>query len=226
MWISMDTTKSTNDILQTLKDSRPYEIIAMEGSSTSGKDRMIKLLVMDDDKRKIQVINQDDKDAVINPTEVDSPDPDVYVLSDLDQWDGISANQQALLAWISSVMRNDKTIIITGECLHNRLPTLMDVLRTQYGERFRLYQHRLLSNVGVATPFYQLPAHHVYSFLRNLLYIISDCQRSLIAVTQWGFIPEKERKNMKCNHVWMADFLRFIAANLSLPHAVTAVSPR
>ena len=33
---------------------------------------------------------------------------------------------------------------------------------------------RLLSNICVATPFYQLPAFHVYSFLRNLLYIISD----------------------------------------------------
>ena len=31
---------------------------------------------------------------------------------------------------------------------------------------------RLLSNVCVATPFYQLPAYHVYSFLRNLLYSI------------------------------------------------------
>ena len=31
---------------------------------------------------------------------------------------------------------------------------------------------RLLSNVGVATPFYQLPAFHVYSFLHNLLYIV------------------------------------------------------
>lgn len=143
MWISMDTAKSTNDILQTLMDSRPCEIIAMEGSSTSGKDRMIKLLVMDDDKRKIQVMHQDDKDAIINPIEVDSPYPDVYVLSDLDQWDGISANLQALLGWISFVLRNDKTIIITGECLHNRLPTLMDVLQTQYGERFCLYQHKV-----------------------------------------------------------------------------------
>ena len=26
----------------------------------------------------------------------------------------------------------------------------------------------------VATPFYQLPAYHVYSFLRNLLYLIGN----------------------------------------------------
>lgn len=29
----------------------------------------------------------------------------------------------------------------------------------------------------VATPFYQLPAYHVYSFLRNLLYLILLCNR-------------------------------------------------
>ena len=33
---------------------------------------------------------------------------------------------------------------------------------------------RLLSNVCVPTPFYQLPEYHVYSFLRNLLYLIHD----------------------------------------------------
>ena len=31
---------------------------------------------------------------------------------------------------------------------------------------------RLLSNVCVATLFYQLPEYHVYPFLRNLLYLI------------------------------------------------------
>ena len=91
MWIS--TTKSTNDILQSLMDSRPGEIIAIEGSSTSGKDRMIELLVMDDEKRRIQVMHQYDKEVIINRDKV-GPEPDVYVLSDLDQWNDVSANQQ------------------------------------------------------------------------------------------------------------------------------------
>ena len=140
MWIS--TTKSTNDILQSLMDSRPGEIIAIEGSSTSGKDRMIELLVMDDEKRRIQVMHQYDKEVIINRDKV-GPEPDVYVLSDLDQWNDVSANQPTLLRWISFVLRNDKTIIITGECLYKRLPTLMDVLQTQNGERFSLYQHKV-----------------------------------------------------------------------------------
>ena len=147
MWIRMNTTvtKPTKDMLQTLLDSRPGEIIAMEGSSTSGKDRMIKLLVMDDEERRIHVMHQDDKQAIIDrdTVMVNIPDPDVYVLSNLDQWDGISANQQVLLRWISMNLCNDKTIIITGECLHNHLPTVMDVLQVQYGDKFSLYQHKV-----------------------------------------------------------------------------------
>lgn len=140
MWIS--TTKSTNDILQTLMNSRPGEIIAMEGAPTSGKDRMIELLVMDDETRRIHVMHQYDREVIINRDKVD-PEPDVYVLSDLDQWHDISANQPALLRWISFVLRNDKTIIITGEGLHKHLPTLMDVFQAQYGDRFSLYQHKV-----------------------------------------------------------------------------------
>ena len=145
MWIRMNTTvtKPTKDMLQTLLGSRPGEIIAMEGSSTSGKDRMIKLLVMDDEERRIHVMHQDDKQAIIDRDMVDNPGPDVYVLSDLDQWDSISANQPALLRWISMALRNGKTIIITGECLYYRLPTLMDALQAQFGERFCLYQHKV-----------------------------------------------------------------------------------
>ena len=54
----------------------------------------------------------------------------------------------------------------------------------------------------------------------------SVCQRSPIAMQQWGFKHEKSRERKKGCHLWMASFLRFIAANLSLTHAVTAVSPR
>ena len=52
------------------------------------------------------------------------------------------------------------------------------------------------------------------------------CQISPIAMQQWGFKHEKSRERKKGCHLWMASFLRFIAANLSLTHAVTAVSPR
>ena len=56
--------------------------------------------------------------------------------------------------------------------------------------------------------------------------LASECQRSPIAMQQWGFKHEKSRERKKGCHLWMASFLRFIAANLSLTHAVTAVSPR
>ena len=52
------------------------------------------------------------------------------------------------------------------------------------------------------------------------------CQISPIAMQQWGFKHEKSKERKKGCHLWMASFLRFIAANLSLTHAVTAVSPR
>ena len=58
------------------------------------------------------------------------------------------------------------------------------------------------------------------------LLIPSACQKSPVAMQQWGFKHEKNRKRKKDCHLWMASFLRFIAANLSLTHAVTAVSPR
>ena len=54
----------------------------------------------------------------------------------------------------------------------------------------------------------------------------SACQISPIAMQQWGFKHEKSKERKKGCHLWMASFLRFIAANLSLTHAVTAVSPR
>lgn len=57
-------------------------------------------------------------------------------------------------------------------------------------------------------------------------YPASACQRSPIAMKQWGFKHEKNKEQKKGCHLWMASFFRFIAANLSLTHAVTAVSPR
>ena len=56
--------------------------------------------------------------------------------------------------------------------------------------------------------------------------LASACQISPIAMQQWGFKHEKSKERKKGCHLWMASFLRFIAANLSLTHAVTAVSPR
>ena len=55
---------------------------------------------------------------------------------------------------------------------------------------------------------------------------VSACQRSPIAMKQWGFKHEKNKEQKKGCHLWMASFFRFIAANLSLTHTVTAVSPR
>ena len=43
---------------------------------------------------------------------------------------------------------------------------------------------RLLLNVCIATPFYQLPAYHVYSFLRNSLYLIRTFFAAFCAVTK------------------------------------------
>ena len=62
--------------------------------------------------------------------------------------------------------------------------------------------------------------------VRNRLNGSSACQISPIAMQQWGFKHEKSKERKKGCHLWMASFLRFIAANLSLTHAVTAVSPR
>ena len=54
----------------------------------------------------------------------------------------------------------------------------------------------------------------------------SDCQRSHFARMQSGFKHRRKDEKKSSIHLWMANFLRFSAANLSLTHAVTADSPR
>lgn len=58
------------------------------------------------------------------------------------------------------------------------------------------------------------------------LYKMSACQRSQIASLQSGFLYDRKEEKSKRNHLWIASFFKFIAANLSLTQAVTAVSPR
>ena len=52
------------------------------------------------------------------------------------------------------------------------------------------------------------------------------CQRSQNASLQSGFLYDKKAEKSRRNHLWMASFFKFIAANLSLTQAVTAGSPR
>lgn len=146
MWIKANTQnrETTNDILHVLLNTRPGEIIAMEGYAKSGKHRMVELLVMDDEKRMIDVLSEDERDTIYTPVEdIDFDiEPDVYVLSDLDQWEDINVDQFILLRWIDSMLNNGRTIIITGEQLCGRLPELMDGIRARHGDSFSFYQHR------------------------------------------------------------------------------------
>ena len=54
----------------------------------------------------------------------------------------------------------------------------------------------------------------------------SVCQRSQIASMQSGFLYDKKAEKSERDHLWIANFFKFIAANLSLTQAVTAGSPR
>lgn len=145
MWFKANTPngETTNDILQVLLNSHPGEIIAMDGPAKSGKYRMIELLVMDNETRRIDVVEVDGQDTIYSSTEdIDfGAEPDVYVLTDLDQWEDIRADQPALLLWIESMLSDEKTIIITGEQLYERLPELISGIQAQHGDRFSFYQY-------------------------------------------------------------------------------------
>ena len=145
MWFKANTPngETTNDILQVLLNTRPGEIIAMDGPAKSGKHRMVELLVMDDETRRIDVVEHDGQDTIYSSTDDIElgVEPDVYVLSNLDQWEEIHQDQRALLLWIESMLSDGKTIIITGEHLYERLPELVRGIQARHGDSFSFYQY-------------------------------------------------------------------------------------
>lgn len=143
MWIKADLNakKSTADILELLLAAKPGEIIALEGPSSSGKDRMIELLMMDDEKRRIAVLTPIGLEASklsASQKAAQKAKTDVYVLHDIDRWPDCGKAPSALFPWIEAMQKSGKTIIVTGEQLADRLIALSPECKANLS----LYRHK------------------------------------------------------------------------------------
>lgn len=73
---------------------------------------------------------------------------------------------------VENVVKDEDILELDSEIIQNTLPRTSSLIcpLITYSFSVTIFSEmvpRLLSNVCVATPFYQLPAHHVFLFLRN-----------------------------------------------------------